>query len=224
MGRFISSDKYPTTGQDFAGNNMFAYCGNNPVSRSDDGGEFWNVVIGAIVGGTISAVTTAVQTYQQNGEVNLAKTIISGAVGAIGGGIAATGLSALVQAGYTMAAAAGGDILTQMIDVVTVGATYDPLKTVQNTFVAGGCSLLGSGLGYITSYGQSALGAEMLEKGAEKAGQAFARSNLGLSSSKLVRQAETLLKQGDVHTNIGRGISSVTGSLLTWGISVNLSA
>ena len=29
---------------------MFAYCGNNPVSREDDGGECWNIVIGAIAG------------------------------------------------------------------------------------------------------------------------------------------------------------------------------
>jgi hypothetical protein len=29
---------------------MFAYCGNNPVSRADDGGECWHVVIGAVVG------------------------------------------------------------------------------------------------------------------------------------------------------------------------------
>ena len=29
---------------------MFAYCGNNPISRADDGGEFWNVVIKAVIG------------------------------------------------------------------------------------------------------------------------------------------------------------------------------
>ena len=29
---------------------MFAYCGNNPVSREDDGGEFWHIVAGALVG------------------------------------------------------------------------------------------------------------------------------------------------------------------------------
>ena len=31
--------------------NYFAYCDNNPVSRSDDGGTFFNTVIGAVVGG-----------------------------------------------------------------------------------------------------------------------------------------------------------------------------
>ena len=224
MGRFISADEYPTTGQGLTGNNMFAYCGNNPVSRADDGGEFWNVVIGAVIGGAVSAVTTAVQSYQENGEVNWAKTVISGAVGAISGGIAATGLSALAQAGYTMAAAASGDILTQAVDVITAGTTYDPMKTIHNTFLAGGCSLLGSGLGYITSYGHSALGAELLEKGADKATQAIVRNSIGKSSAKLAQQAQMLFKQGSVQQNIGRGISSVTGTLLTWGVSVKLSA
>jgi len=50
VGRFINADNYPSTGQGLTGNNMFAYCGNNPVAREDDGGEFWNIVAGAIVG------------------------------------------------------------------------------------------------------------------------------------------------------------------------------
>ena len=202
---------------------MFAYCGNNPVARADNGGEFWNIVIGAVVGGIVSAATTAIQSYRENGEVNWQKTIISGVVGAVGGGVAATGLNALIQAGITMAASAAGDVLTQMVDVYTVDAKYDLLQTIHNTFLAGACSFIGSGLGYITSYGHASLGAELLEKGTEKAGQAFARSNLGSSCSKLVRQAEALLKQGSVNTNIGRGISSVTGTLLTWGLSVKYS-
>ena len=123
-----------------------------------------------------------------------------------------------------MATTAVGDVLTQKVNAKdTVGATYNPMQTVQNTLLAGGCSILGSGLGSLTSYGRTSLGSELLEKGAEKAGQAFYRSNLGLSSSKLVQQAETLLKQGSIQTNIGRGISSVTGTLLTWGLSAKYS-
>ena len=29
---------------------MFAYCGNNPVLRKDDNGEFWHLIVGAVVG------------------------------------------------------------------------------------------------------------------------------------------------------------------------------
>ena len=60
MGRFINGDNYPSTGQGLIGNNMFAYCGNNPVFREDDGGEVWNIVIGAAIGGITSFVSGVV--------------------------------------------------------------------------------------------------------------------------------------------------------------------
>ena len=40
-GRFINADAYGSTGQGIIGCNMFAYCGNNPVSRSDSTGFSW---------------------------------------------------------------------------------------------------------------------------------------------------------------------------------------
>ena len=39
-GRFINADGYASTGQGIIGNNMFAYCGNNPVIRHDPTGQF----------------------------------------------------------------------------------------------------------------------------------------------------------------------------------------
>ena len=39
MGRFISADKFVSAGQGFVGNNMFAYCLNNPVNFVDINGE-----------------------------------------------------------------------------------------------------------------------------------------------------------------------------------------
>ena len=41
LGRFINADIYAATGQGLLGNNMFAYCGNNPANRSDLSGEAW---------------------------------------------------------------------------------------------------------------------------------------------------------------------------------------
>jgi len=40
-GRFISADVFAATGQGFAGNNMFVYCGNNPVNHADPTGMLW---------------------------------------------------------------------------------------------------------------------------------------------------------------------------------------
>ena len=38
IGRFINADAYTSTGQGLLGNNMFAYCRNNPVKRKDASG------------------------------------------------------------------------------------------------------------------------------------------------------------------------------------------
>ena len=40
-GRFINADAYTATGQGFVGNNMFGYCGNNPVIHCDPTGKFF---------------------------------------------------------------------------------------------------------------------------------------------------------------------------------------
>ena len=44
IGRFINADAYVSTGQGIIGCNMFAYCGNNPVSFIDTEGCFANKV------------------------------------------------------------------------------------------------------------------------------------------------------------------------------------
>ena len=47
-GRFINADGYVSTEQGVLGNNMFAYCGNNPVVRVDSTGNFWGAVLVAL--------------------------------------------------------------------------------------------------------------------------------------------------------------------------------
>ena len=56
VGRFINADTYVSTGQGVLGNNMYLYCGNNPVVRADDEGDFWNIVVGAVVGAALGAL------------------------------------------------------------------------------------------------------------------------------------------------------------------------
>jgi len=60
IGRFINADAYAATGQGLTGNNMFAYCGNNPISNVDSSGCFslfaCIVIAGcALIGGIIGA-------------------------------------------------------------------------------------------------------------------------------------------------------------------------
>ena len=44
MGRFINADALVSTGQGVLGNNMFAYCGNNPIVHLDPTGEAFDTV------------------------------------------------------------------------------------------------------------------------------------------------------------------------------------
>jgi len=49
IGRFLNADALVSTGQGFDGNNMFAYCGNNPVNRRDASGLAWELTTDALI-------------------------------------------------------------------------------------------------------------------------------------------------------------------------------
>ncbi len=44
VGRFLNADGYISAGQGIPGHNIFAYCGNNPISRKDHTGLFWEEI------------------------------------------------------------------------------------------------------------------------------------------------------------------------------------
>jgi len=109
--RFISADDTDNLGAngDFTSLNLYAYCGNNPVAREDEAGEFWltSVLIAAAVGGVISAIADASVQYLTTGNVDLGQTAIAAVSGAIsgacalipGGPVTSTVLSGVINAG-----------------------------------------------------------------------------------------------------------------------------
>ncbi len=86
-GRFVNADDpaltliSPTATFD---KNLYAYCDNNPVIRSDSGGAFWNIITGTIVGGGIE-LSTQLLSGRSISEVNWAKVGVS----AVSGGLSA---------------------------------------------------------------------------------------------------------------------------------------
>lgn len=61
--RFINADEYTSTGQDFIGTNMFAYCNNNPVPNKDSSGTIGItalVIATAGIVGFVAGFATAV--------------------------------------------------------------------------------------------------------------------------------------------------------------------
>lgn len=64
-GRFISADNYVSTGQGILGNNMFAYCGNNPVMYVDYNGEEGVAATLCTVVGVVLLAALAVTLYEE---------------------------------------------------------------------------------------------------------------------------------------------------------------
>ena len=59
ISRFINADDPDTalsSPNEITDKNLFAYCDNNPVIRKDDGGEFWNFVVGAVGGALFGGI------------------------------------------------------------------------------------------------------------------------------------------------------------------------
>ena len=68
-GRFINPDSFVATGQGLSGYNMFAYCGNNPITRTDPDGEGWGLVILAAIVLAV-CLTSFVSCDSNSGEAN----------------------------------------------------------------------------------------------------------------------------------------------------------
>lgn len=134
IGRFLNADSLVSTGQGLLGNNMFAYCGNNPISRADDGGEFWNIVIGAVAGAIASAVSELVSqviNHVATGEdIDWGDVATSAAGGAVYGGV-------MAATGSKMAASIASTATTSVINGVRSGDSVGKIitDTAKNTLI-----------------------------------------------------------------------------------------
>ena len=100
--RFINADHANLIAANTYGltdKNLFSYCDNNPVTREDDGGELWNVVVGAVVGGVLGSVgevISQVATGTSLKDVDWTSVAIEGVNGALTGGLISVGLPTTV--------------------------------------------------------------------------------------------------------------------------------
>ena len=109
------------TAYNVSNSNLFAYCGNNPVMRGDADGEFWNIVIGAVVGGLCGVISS----YLSGEEVSIG-TFVSGAMmGALGAVTSFKYVAAAVNCVVTVGTcvSAGIDPLTSLALGATTAAT-----------------------------------------------------------------------------------------------------
>ena len=81
LGRFFSPDNYvqmPDNSQNF---NRYSYCLNNPLKYTDPSGDFWNLIIGAAIGGVFNWASHGFQ-FNAKGLGHLVTGAVAGAVGA----------------------------------------------------------------------------------------------------------------------------------------------
>ena len=147
--RFLSMDSYASTGQGVIGHNMYAYCGNNPVSRVDDKGEFWNVIIGAAIGFATSLVSnvidvaTEIITKEPDEDIDYGKLFGSAVVSLVIGTVEGALTGAFPAAAVAISAAAGA---TEAI--VTGAIKGTPVRDVAiDAVVSGGIGALTGAMG-----------------------------------------------------------------------------
>lgn len=177
----------------------------------DDGGECWNVIIGAVVGAVVGGVVAGVTSYKETGKVDVVSVIINSVVGAASGAIAATGLGAIAQAGLTAA-------------VTMVGNTAEQIHTNKgfknfNYFdvcVSGSfgfvTSLLGSGVGKLVAGKLNNQGLALLKKGQEKLLNGLMCEWVCKTHPSFILQGYKYVSQGIFKINTYRGITSVIGT------------
>ena len=164
VGRFInadSTDVVTTTLTDFTDKNLYAYCDNNPITRKDDGGEFWHIVAGAVIGGIASAVVEIVKNPNDINWASVAKEVI---VGAATGALSASGL----PVGVVVAANAGISAAESVYNDLTDGEKDSVGEIISNATVDAGISALFTYVGYSPTKGQSLNAMYKAQKSASK--------------------------------------------------------
>lgn len=102
QGRMLSPDNYVAIPFGTQGYNRYSYANNNPLSYTDPDGNFWNLIIGAIIGGTINLISNAGSIHNfSDGLKYFGVGAVSGAVGAgIGGAVSSSIAGTSFSAGF----------------------------------------------------------------------------------------------------------------------------
>ena len=206
IGRFISpdtTDVLTATPMALTDKNLYAYCDNNPVVRADHSGEFWNYVIGGVVGAVVGGVSAAIS----GGDW---KAIALGAgVGAVGGLLAASG----VPAGFQIVAggllSGGNNLATQTLIEGKSLQEVDWLDVGIDTAIGAGTSALSYGVTRNASKAADKIicnGANKVVKGQQSL---LSGSRYGKGA---IKKGTAIMNSGIKQMNTVRGTSSVVGS------------
>ena len=160
--RFINADTFATTDANgFLSANMFAYCENNPVMRTDpDGSSPLSLVINTLVGAGVAAASAAINANIAGSPISTGDLIKAAAVGAVSGFLSSLNPVAKV---VTAAAAVSGAVtfVGSMLTGSSVGeAALSAAVAATSTYVSSklGASAFGAATGKSVDVGKGIIG------------------------------------------------------------------
>ncbi len=129
-------------------NNLFCYCKNNPVNYIDKDGQLFlsTLIIGAIVGAAIATGYSCYKQKSENGTINWKKALLAGAMGAVSGSTAASGIGLIgslsVSGATSFVESVGNDLIDNGGDfykVNYISAAFSAVESAATTamFAAG---------------------------------------------------------------------------------------
>ena len=123
--------------------NRYAYTGNNPVMRVDPGGEFWNLIVGALIGGVVNTAIKIASDAISGKKIDFTSGDYWAEIGGAFASGAVTG--ACIGSGAGIAAGAlCGAAGASLGYLTTAGLKGDQVNTEQLAFEAGVGGLTGA--------------------------------------------------------------------------------
>jgi len=105
--------------------NLYVYCGDNPILWGDSSGEFWHIIIGAVIGATFSTAISVATQLATADQVKLSTTLIAAGAGAVSGGLAASGVGIVGQIFLNGTIGAATNVTQQLFNN---GGSFDNLS------------------------------------------------------------------------------------------------
>jgi RHS repeat-associated protein len=191
--RFINADGITAISATPCGltdKNLFVYCDNNPVSRYDNDGEFWHVLIGAAIGAAVNFTASIVTDVIKGGWKNIdwVNAGISAGIGALEGGLSAAGVPVKVLTLVSAGCSAAESVYSDVKQNICEDGTNSVVDIVTHATINGGISAL------FTVAGGTSNGREM---------------SAMYKSSKAAKKA---LKAGGLNPTVKKGMEKAVGS------------
>jgi RHS repeat-associated protein len=137
IARFLSPDPQLQAPGNWLNYNRYTYCLNNPLIYTDPSGEFWHLVIGAAIGGTINWLANGAE-FCWEGLGYFGIGALAGAVGAgVGSGMMAAQAGSSFGAGFIGTQSAMTAISTSYTTSFLSGAAIGGLSSFSSSFISG---------------------------------------------------------------------------------------